>query len=207
VGASAPPAVLAPWFIVAILLVQWDPTRITGEWAECLAGALFVAVTWRRGAPWWPAPAAALVFAAALTVGGSRRSGGDHLACANAEAAALAADLATGAATERLLTRGAPFKRVWAAAGAGEVDLSRAGRFMSVRCEGTPAGGAAERRQYAVDPWGNSYNVAVERTPDGVEVHVHSSGPNRRRDSHARIGGGDDVTSTAVTSAGSSIDD
>jgi hypothetical protein len=202
IGASAPPLSLAPWFVAAVVLIQWDPTRITGEWAECLAAALFVAATWRPGRGRWPAPAAALVSAVALTVAGSRGSSAAHVACAEVEAAALLSDLTSGALDERVLSRGTPFKRVWSAAGDKEVELSRARAFMSARCDGATLAGAAERRRFAIDPWGNPYHVAVERTSSGVEVHVHSSGPNRRRDSGARIAAGDDVAVSAAVAAG-----
>jgi hypothetical protein len=202
VGASAPPLALAPWFVAAVVLVQWDPTRITGEWAECLAGALFVAATWRPGQSRWPVPAVALVGAAALTVAGSRGSDAEHLACAEVEAAALLDDLTSGALDERVLGRGTAFKRVWSAAGAGELDLSRARAFMAARCDGAPGSGAAERRRFAVDPWGNPYHVAVERSGGAVRVHVHSSGPNRRRDSGTRLAAGDDVAASAAVVAG-----
>jgi hypothetical protein len=202
VGASAPPLALAPWFVAAVVLVQWDPTRITGEWAECLAGALFLATTWRSDRPRWRVPALALAGAVALTVVGSRGSGAAYLACAEAETAALLDDLTAGALDARVLSRGTEFKRLWAAARAGEVDLSRARAFMAARCEGAPAAGAAERRRFGVDPWGNPYHVAVERAGSGVQVHVHSSGANRRRDSAARIAAGDDVAASAAVVAG-----
>jgi len=201
VGATAPLTALAPWFALAIVMVQWDPTRISGEFAECMTGALFVAATWRPGAVRrWAAPAAALAGALLLTAASERRGDADALACARAEVEALLADLTRGgAAMAQVAARGTPSKRVWSAVQDGDVDLSRATRFAGVRCAGAAGEGSAERRRFAVDPWGIGYYVAVDRTPSGeVRVLVHSFGPNHVRDNRRDPHAGDDVAAAGV---------
>jgi hypothetical protein len=209
VGASVPPAALAPWFVAAVVLIQWDPTRITGEWAECLSGALFLAATWRDGqrARRWAVPAATLAGAALLTAASVHEgTSPDHVACARAELSALLADVTTGgAATGQAVRQGIPpSRRIWSSVADGDIDLTHARRFAAAACEGSAAAGAAERRRFAVDPWGTGYYVAVQRTASGrVEALVHSYGPNRRRDSRARPDAGDDIAMRGVIEVGS----
>jgi len=204
VGATAPAATLAPWFALAIVMVQWDPTRISGEFAECMTGALFVGATWRPGTRRrWVAPAAALALAALLTAASDRRGDADSLACARAEVDALLADLTVGgAATPQVIARGTPSKRVWSAVQDGDVDLARATRFAAVQCAGAAGAGSAERRRFAVDPWGVGYYVAVERAPSGeVRALVHSFGPNHGRDNRSDPHAGDDVAKSGIVEA------
>jgi hypothetical protein len=205
VGATAPAAALAAWFALAIVMVQWDPTRISGEFAECMTGALFVASTWHAGARRrWVAPTAALGAALLLTAASERRGDLDDVACARAEVDALLADLTVGrAATPQVVARGTPSKRVWSAVGDGDVDWTRATRFAAVACRGAAAEGSAERRRFAVDPWGIGYYVAVERTPGGeVVALVHSFGPNHGRDNRADPTAGDDIARRAAIGGG-----
>ena len=204
-GATAPAARLAPWFVLAIVMVQWDPTRVSGEFAECMTGALFVASTWKPGARRrWVAPATALGAALLLTAASERRGDLDDVACARAEVDALLADLTVGgAATPQVVARGTPTKRVWSAVGDGDVDWSRATRFAAVECRGAAGERSAERRRFAVDPWGTGYYVEVGRTPTGeVTALVHSFGPNHGRDNRADPTAGDDIARRAVVSTG-----
>jgi hypothetical protein len=205
-GATAPAARLARWFVLTIVMVQWDPTRISGEFAECMTGALFVASTWQPGARRrWVAPAGALGAAVLLTAASERRGDLDDIACARAEVDALLADLTEGgAATPQVVARGTPTKRIWSAVGDGDVDWTRATRFAAVACRGEAGEGSAERRRFAVDPWGTGYYIEVERAPGGeVTALVHSFGPNHGRDSRSDPTAGDDIARRAVVRIGS----
>lgn len=190
-GATAPAVPLVPWFAAAILLLVWYPVTFTGEWVELLAGALFTLAAWPHGVPFRGSAAALLASAAALTwASGRARGGAGQVACARAEAAALALDLATGAAP-RLRDGRRLHKRVLTAAHDGQLDASRLHRFEAVACPLDSGHRTATRRRFAIDPWGTAYWIRAE---PGAGILVYSFGPNRRRDGER---GGDDVRERA----------
>lgn len=198
VGATAPSATVIPWFAAAILLLVWYPLPFTGEWVEALAGGLFLitlAPTPRRAAL---VAAGGALLAIALTAWSARGfADAAEVACAHAEAAALLDDLVYGdAATLRLAGASSVHKRVFTAMREGYIDESAVTTFHAAPCPADPS--AAERRRYAVDPWGTAYWVYVARGADSVALRVYSFGPNRRRDGGSATGGGDDAGASVV---------
>jgi hypothetical protein len=205
-GATAPPASLAPWFLVAIVLLVWYPVTFTGEWVELLAGGLFVAT-----APRLKPGTAALIFGAtvpvsvALTWLSDIRSPGDSVAvsCARSELAALVDDITRGgAATTALAEMASIHKRVWSSIAAGYLDGSSLMRFRTASCAGGPSAEAiTARRRYAVDPWGTAYWLDVRPSDvdsDARRVVAYSFGPNRHRDGEPGEGEGDDVYAEGI---------
>ena len=194
-GASAPPLALLPWALAAVLLTQWDPHKVTSEWAECLAGSIFF-LALRRPSPTtrrWLAPVGIAIATIALTgISSLQRGGGATLArCATLEVEALLSDIASGrAATPALWSAERVDKQLWQASGHGEVDLQRARDFLAASCEGDAPG---TRRRFAVDPWGVSYWLAIHEAPGARRVIVYSLGPNRRLDGTPGAGAGDDI--------------
>ena len=211
VGATAPFVALAPWIAAAVLLNQWDPHKVTAEWAELLGGAIFLASTWRPVRPKGGAPdggeagggdpmfgrrlptalgavAAALVLTGASAV---RAGDGEVLACAQAEADALAHDIAEVAATDRLRGAGSLVAMVRQADRQGDVRLARATGSQQVRCGSTVS--VSDRRRFAVDPWGVAYWLSLRDEGGQRLVSVYSLGPNRRLDGLPGVGGGDDI--------------
>jgi hypothetical protein len=200
VGATAPGATFAPWFGAAVALLIWYPVTFTGEWVELLSGWLFLCSS--------PLPThfatafavAAVPLSLAMTsVSAARRGGGTDgpdLACARAEVAALLEDLVRGGATNpELHMMHSVHKRVWGSVTAGFVDGDLLGRFRAAPCAGSTPESLAERRRYAVDPWGTAYWMLVTRDSESGEqrVVVYSFGPNRRRDGEPGATTGDDV--------------
>lgn len=195
-GATAvrPPA--TAWLLAAVALLWWYPLTLTGEWVEALAGGLFLATYAPRAMVAAGAAGAGVLLAVLLTLwsgwSGSRGSGEAALACARAEAQAIADDLGYGeAATDRLAGARSVHKRVFTAIEDGYLVREGLERFRAVDCGDDPDG--ARRREYAVDPWGTAYWLHMERSPDAIRLVVYSFGPNRRRDGPAGSGGGDDV--------------
>lgn len=197
-GATAPRLPAVPWFLAAIVLLVTYPLSFTGEWVETLAGGLFLL-------SFAPGPRQAAVTAAAgavLALGLAAWSGRGsatpaELACASAEADAIAADLAWGrAATGRLAGARSVHKRVFTAVDEGYIEAARLARLAAVECAGDAA--AAERRRHLIDPWGTAYWVAMERGADSITLRVYSFGPNRRRDGGSLTGAGDDIGAPIV---------
>ena len=191
IGASAPQTRLAPWFVVAAVLLVWYPHTFTGEWVEALAGAAFLFAF---------APSArAVVVSIAIAIGvalllafvtGRRAASPAQVACAQAEADALVDDIGRGAAgTGRLIGARGVHKRVFTAIEEGYVDADRLASFRRARCPGDAE--ARERRRHVVDPWGTAYWLRLDREERRLSFEVYSFGANRRRDPE----GGDDVVS------------
>ena len=194
VGATPPPVTLMPWAIAAVMLTQWDPHKVTSEWAEGLAAAVFLTALWPDGARRARVPLAAVAAAALLTAFSTLRGGdADQVACAAAETQALLRDVTTGtAAAERLRTLTVADKSIWQAATSGELRPDGATTFRGLApCRGERD--SAERRRYAVDPWGVSYRIAIQTGARGRRVAVYSYGPNRRADGRFGSVAGDDV--------------
>jgi hypothetical protein len=67
-----------------------------------------------------------------------------------------------------------------------------------VSCAGTDVA-AANRRRFAVDPWGTAYWLFADKNASNPpELVVYSFGPNRRRDGEAGVAGGDDILARAA---------
>jgi hypothetical protein len=198
VGATPPPDPLIPWFAMTVALLVWYPLSYTGEWVELVAGALFLGAVTSTGT-FLAALLIGSLAALALTAVSARRSGGaPAIACAQAEVSSLLTDIMSSAGNIDLLAARSLEKRVWTGIVEREIDQSGLSSFGSTRCDGSIP---SSRRQYAVDPWGSSYWVRVEETPDGnADVEVYSLGPNRRRDPGVEgkgKGKGDDIMARA----------
>lgn len=198
IGATAPRLAATPWFAIAVALLVSYPLPYTGEWVETLAGGLFLLT-------YAPAPrnaAIAAVAGAVIALALSAWSGRGpatpaQLACAQAETAAIANELAYGqAATGRLAGTQSVHKRVFTAVQEGYIDAAGLTALRAVACPEDE--GAATRRTHMIDPWGTAYWVATERDADSITVRVYSFGPNRRRDGGALEGGGDDIGAPLV---------
>lgn len=198
VGATSPRREAVPWFAVAIALLVAYPLPFTGEWVEAMAGGLFLLT-------YAPAPRSAAIaavggagIALALTAWSSRGSATPaQLACAEAEASAIANELAYGhAATGRLAGARSIHKRVFTAVNEGYIDAAGLTALRAVACPDDET--ATTRRAYMIDPWGTAYWVATERGADSITVRVYSFGPNRRRDGGALAGSGDDIGAPLV---------
>lgn len=192
-GATAVRLPAAAWLLAAVGLLWWYPLTLTGEWVEALAGGLFLVAyaPGARGAAL--AAGGGAVLAGLLTLlSGARGASEAELACARAETAAIADDLAYGAAaTGRLAGSRSVHKRVFTAIEDGYVRGEGLEGYRAVTCDeglGTPG-----QREYALDPWGTAYWLSMERG-DAIRLVVYSFGPNRRRDGPAGSGSGDDVT-------------
>jgi len=206
VGATPPPAVLAPWFVAAVVLLLWYPLTLTGEWVEFLAGSLFLVSKKLVSGTLWLILSLALIFGVTLTTitdAIEHDRDIDRSACARTEAQNLINDIAlSDAATGKLKRRRSLHKRAWAAMNEGYLTGEHAREFEATRCGGggDDGGGEAARRRYAVDPWGMSYWLHTKKIDDERQrVMIYSFGPNRRRDGVAGAPAGDDISAVAVT--------
>ncbi len=216
VGATAPPLRFAPWCIFLVALYIWYPLHLSSEWIEIIVAALFLTgaalLGRKRLSPQLLLISLALVVALSaglteLSNAQERKGNPERVACAQAEARALLADIvAGGAAKEKLLNvEGALHRRIWLAVEHGYVDGGKLLQFNAVRCTGAAEQDGDTRRRYAVDPWGLSYWFYVARLDDGRrQLTVYSFGPNRRRDSdegapgQSGAPGEDDIAATAI---------
>lgn len=188
IGATPPAVGSLPWFVAAIVLFMWYPVSFTGEWNELLAGSAFLVAS---GLSTWALAAigpAGLLLAFALTMY-SARGANDPVrrACATAELNAIAAALRTD-----VLGSSPAHKRVWTFVADDRIDVDTLRAQLSgTACEGTSH---AERRRFAVDPWGTAYWMRITRGETVATVTIYSFGPNRRRDLDAAgISSGDDL--------------
>lgn len=195
-GATAVRLPMAAWLLAAVWLLWWYPLTLTGEWVEALAGGLFLATyATGAGAAGMAAGVGAVVALLLTVVSGRVEGSADEIACARAEAEAIAADLAYGAAaTVRLAGARSVHKRIFTSVRDGYIQDDGLTGFRAVECaEGM---GAAGRREYMVDPWGTAYWLSMEREEETIRLVVYSFGPNRRRDGARGSGGGDDVVAS-----------
>lgn len=193
VGATTVRPPTAAWLLVAVGLLWWYPLPLTGEWVEAMAGGLFLAAYAPGPAMAGMAAVGSAGLAVLLTlVSGVSVASDEDLACARAEAEAIAEDLTYGAgATGRLAGARSVHKRIYTAIQEGYIRSDGLERYGASACgDGPPS---ARRQEYAVDPWGTAYWIHMERGPDAIRLVVYSFGPNRRRDGPAGVGGGDDV--------------
>lgn len=207
-GGTPPSLHAAAWFCAGAALLVWYPVEFTGEWTECLAGALFLVSANLSARTVVVSAAGALAVAVTLTTLGARPgvAADARQDCARLEVEALVAAVTEdGMATDELASkRGTVHKRLWSAAEEGYVDLEAAVRYRDVRCPGMHADDASDRRRYGVDPWGMAYWIRTGPAVGGQRaVAVYSFGPNRRRDSGAGARGGGAERSDDVIAAGS----
>lgn len=196
--ATAPTLQLLPWFVLSIALLLWYPITLTGEWVEFLAGGLFLVSMRLQTGTFIISLSAALIFGVLM----SKASGAvetkrdaERTACASIEAQKILDDIINGeAAGKKLLRARSVHKRVWTAAGSGHLKRENMREFDAAVCD--DSGEASEaRRRYAVDPWGMSYWIRVQKGDDGRKrIAIYSFGPNRRRDGAAGETTGDDVS-------------
>jgi len=195
-----PPIVLAPWFILGLVLNDQYPLEMTGEYVELIAGLLFLATAipmidlGRRAYLVLVAPLVAVAVAASYQnlqdIFGSEQK----RACAEAEARALTAAIEGGAGLRPLFEHRAVDYRVHTAIQRGYLKAEIVEAFDSVACEGVS--NDPNRRLFVLDPWGQPYWIFYERSADrdsGTAL-IYGFGPNRRYDSpHGKIEGTDDI--------------
>lgn len=197
-GFTAPPLVLAPWFVAVIAIMIVYPVRFTGEWAEALAGLLFLVAQRIAARRLALVVGAIVVLAFALERTVALRGAGDVAAfnCARAEVAALAdAFVRDGRSTG--VARRRQHRRVWSVVRTEEQRASLAAGFAAATdaCGAASASPDQGRRAYFVDPWGTAYWVRIAGPAQQRTVEVYSFGPNRRRDPD---GAGDDIAVSRV---------
>lgn len=200
-GLTAPSTALVPWFVIAVVLLVLYPVDFTGEWVETLAGALFFVAAGPSGAALAIGSGLTLASALGLTRLSDVRAETEvtPLSCARAEADALLRDLASAdVTTRRFASANRVHKRVWTAAADGYLAWKNVRDFHQAPCVGAGARGAAERRRFAIDPWGMAYWLHLEPLRGGQRVAVYSMGPNRRRDGEPGQPAGDDIVSVGL---------
>jgi hypothetical protein len=180
IGATPPPAILAPWFGMTVVLLIWYPLSYTGEWTELVAALLFLGAA-GTSKIFLGSLVLSVVVAMVLTLASARRSGGAAaIECARSEVSSLLSDITTRAGTIDLLGARSVDQRVWTAIVDGEIDAERLSAFATTTCAPSIP---SSRRRYAVDPWGSSYWISVKETSEtSADVEVYSVGPNRRID-------------------------
>jgi hypothetical protein len=201
IGATAAPLALLPWYATAILLLWWYPLTLTGEWVECLSGALFLAST---GAPsttvWMLLPTTVVLATGTMSVTNALERGRDEtrIACARAELRSLADDIiGNDGGLPSLWQIRRVHKRIWSSISEGYIDSDQLVRFHAATCDDPAANATRTRREYGIDPWGSPYWLLVEReSAMDRRVTVYSFGPNRRRDLSEA---GDDIADTRMT--------
>ncbi len=200
-GLTAPSTALIPWFVMAVVLLVSYPVDFTGEWVETLAGALFFVAAGPSGASLAIGGGVTLAAALGLTRLSAVRAETEvtRLSCARAEADALLRDLASADVTTRRFARAnRVHKRVWTAAADGYLAWNNVRDFHQAPCVGAGARGAAERRPFAIDPWGMPYWLHLEPLDGCQRVAVYSMGPNRRRDGEPGQPAGDVFVSVGL---------
>jgi len=195
-----PPIVLAPWFILDLVLLQYYPLEMTAEYNELIAGVLFLVTALpmlefsRRTFLAVIAPLVAVAMAASYQVLQDVFGSPQKLACAEAETRALTAAIEGGASLPGLFVRRSIDFRVHSAIGREYLKAEIVQALDSVACEAVSTD--PNRRRYALDPWGQPYWIYYERSGDrksGTTL-IYSFGPNRRYDSpEGAIAGTDDV--------------
>ena len=188
-GFAAPPLQLVPWFLATIAVEIVYPVQFTGEWAEAIAGALFVA-SLRPSSRTLAMVIVGCVAVAILlerVVARPGDLGSAAAACARAEAAGLARALeADPWLAER--PRARFHRRIWSLVEDQDAERAVLDSLAGVPCAGDRSA-ASRRRAYGVDPWGTAYWTRVAPADGARRIEVYSFGPNRRRDPE----GGDDI--------------
>jgi hypothetical protein len=191
IGATAPPASIIPWFLASVLLLFWYPFSFTGEWVELLAGSAFLIATGASHRQLGALFSVAVVFGIGMSAWSARGIRGTRdaatVACANAEAIAIAEAVRGGSFSAR-----STHKRVWTLVAEDAVDGAAIRQALeAVRCASKDS---EERRRFAVDPWGTAYWIRARPESNATAISVYSFGPNRRRDADTSGGQrGDDI--------------
>ena len=199
---TTPPGMgVAVWSVIVILIEVVYPVPFTGEWAEAMAGVLFLWGVARTPGFALPAMAACSVLALGAAAWSARTSATDvaRIECARSESAAILGALAAmGYPSERNPDMHRRIGSLWIG---GRVDRTVHQAVTTVSCASEGESRQARRRRYGIDPWGNSYWLRTDREASGQSrLRVYSFGANRRRD-HDRIGGpvGDDVVADSAS--------
>lgn len=194
-GFTAPPLALVPWFGIVITIMVLYPVRFTGEWAEALAGMLFLVAQrlTRRALALSTCGVAVLAFSLEALAARPGSAEDDRGACARAEVAALADALARDERMKGLTSRRV-HRRIWSVVRDREAGAGIASGFAAAACGEAPTQLDLRRRAYFVDPWGTAYWMRIEATAGRRTLEVYTFGPNRRRDPGAV--GGDDIVET-----------
>jgi len=195
-----PPIVLAPWFILALALLQDYPFEMTAEYVELIAGVLFLVTAIpllelnRRTVLALAAPLVAVGAAASYQVLQDSFGSPQKLACALAETRAFVVAIENGAGQQGLFTRRSIDFRVYTTIQRSYLNADIVKALDSVACEGVSTN--PNRRLFALDPWGQPYWIYYERSADKTSgtALFYSFGPNRRYDSpQGTIEGTDDI--------------
>ncbi len=195
-----PPIVLAPWFILGLVLLDKYPLEMTAEYVELIAGLLFLVTAipmidlGRRAYLALAAPLVMVVAAASYENLQDTLGGPQKLECAGAEARALTAAIEGGAGLPQLFARRSVDVRVHTAMQREFLKADIVASLSSVACQGVSTN--PNRRLFALDPWGQPYWIFYERSADGVTgtALFYSFGSNRRYDSPSgAIEGTDDI--------------
>lgn len=190
-GFDAPPLALVPWFGTVIAVMVVYPVRFTGEWAEALAGLLFLAAQRLPGRSLAFALGGVVAVSLSLDAFTARAAspGDARIACARAEVAALADTLSRTAQPARRTHR-----RIWSVVRDGDARAGIAAALSAAACDDTSTSPGVRRRAYFVDPWGTAYWLRITGPTGRRVLEVYSFGPNRRRD--PGTGRGDDILET-----------
>ena len=192
-GFTSPPVGIVPWFAVTIAILVAYPVRFTGEWAEALAGALFVVALVPRPRVLAIVLAGSAVAAVAMEGMSARLAAPNPhaVACARAETAALA-DAVAADTRLALRPRTRTHRRLWSLVQDRDVGEGVLAAVGTATCAGERAEDQSRRRAFGVDPWGTAYWVRVTPRPGGRRIEVYSFGADRRRDAAT----GDDIAAT-----------
>ncbi len=199
-GVIEPPLMLAPWFILNLILLQEYPAEMTAEYNELITGALFLATAipmLELGSRTYVtvlAPTIAVVVAASYLNLQHASSSPEKLACAESETKALTAAIEAGAALPALFTKRSMDFRVYTMTQRGYLKPDIFEALDAVACDGVSTD--PNRRRFALDPWGQPYWIYSELSGDRNSVFAlfYSFGPNRRYDSpRGSIEGTDDI--------------
>jgi hypothetical protein len=195
-----PPLALAVWSILGIILLREYPLEMTAEYIELLTGMIFLATAlplvelrWR---PYVALSVPVLLVIAAATYQDLQDTFGSpqKLACAEAETKALTKAIEGGAALPKLFGKRAVDLRVHTLIEDGYLKPEILKAFDTVTCEGVTKD--PDRRDFALDPWGQPYWMYYELGADGGTgtALFYSFGENRRYDSEGgKIEGTDDI--------------
>jgi hypothetical protein len=205
---TAPPAGLAPIYLVLVGLLIAYPLSYTGELIEaCMALAfLFSAVaasdqlgndsneTSKTGLSiGWPALIGTLSLVTILALGSALWSRAQLSAepvvveVTATEIRAIESDLRNMIDNQGLAC--GKHERLNAMAKRSKGERLREGRFRSLTRSGLPD----ERAEFFIDPWSTAYWVRTTCNDRRDKVFVYSFGPNRGRDSKKWKLGGDDI--------------
>lgn len=194
------PAPMSLWAFAGVILIIIYPVSLTGEYMELLTGCLFLtqatfllpSTTQKKIFTLLPLILAAIgIFSVELH---ARIGLEDKIDCANTETRAMADAIYTNCATGRHTKFRSVEKRIYTAIQKGYLTGNISSALDNIQRQGFKDN--RSRRQYFLDPWGESYWVRFEHNSETNQytAAVYSFGPNRRRDStEKRLGWNDDI--------------